>query len=39
MQIRDRVITNIKNAFKNVSDREYPEQLTGEIKISGFGSC
>ncbi len=39
LEIRDRVITGIKNAFKNTSDREYPSLLTGEIKISGFGSC
>jgi len=37
--LRDKVINNIKNAFKNCSDREYPQILTGEIKISGYGSC
>lgn len=39
LAIRDKVITNIKNVFKNASDKEYPSQLCGEIKISGFGSC
>ena len=39
LKLRDRVINNIKNAFKNCSDREYPQILTGEIKVSGFGSC
>jgi DNA polymerase sigma len=39
LALRDKVITNIKNAFKNCSDREYPQILTGEVKISGFGSC
>ena len=39
LQLRDKVINNIKNAFKNCSDRDYPQLLTGEIKISGFGSC
>lgn len=24
MQLRDKVISNIKNAFKNCSDRDYP---------------
>lgn len=37
--LRDKVIANIKNAFKNCSEREYPQLLTGELKISGFGSC
>lgn len=37
--IRDKVILNIKNAFLNASDSEYPALLTGPIKISGFGSC
>ena len=37
--LRDKVINNIKNAFKNCSDREYPQILTGELKITGFGSC
>ena len=39
LQLRDKVLSNIKNAFKNCSDREYPQILTGELKISGFGSC
>lgn len=39
LEIRDKVIKNIKNAFKNTNDREYPALLTGEVKISGFGSC
>jgi DNA polymerase sigma len=39
LQLRDKVINNIKNAFKNCSDRDYPQLLTGEIKVSGFGSC
>ena len=29
LAIRDRVISNIKNAFKNTNDREYPALLTG----------
>lgn len=29
LEIRDKVIANIKNAFKNTSDREYPAILTG----------
>lgn len=37
--LRDKVINNIKNAFKTCTDREYPQILTGELKISGFGSC
>lgn len=39
LALRDKVINNIKNAFKNCSDREYPQILTGEVKVSGFGSC
>ena len=39
LEIRDRVITNIKNAFIRAQDRDYPFQLTGQIKIAGFGSC
>lgn len=39
LELRDKVISNIKNAFKNCSDREFPQILTGELKISGFGSC
>lgn len=39
LELRDKVILNIKNAFKNCSDREYPQVLTGEIMISPFGSC
>jgi hypothetical protein len=39
LEIRDKVITNIKNAFKNTNDRDYPALLAGEIRISGFGSC
>jgi hypothetical protein len=39
LQLRDKVLHNIKNAFKNCSDRDYPQLLTGELKISGFGSC
>lgn len=39
LSLRDKVIMNIKNAFKNCSDREYPQILTGELKLSGFGSC
>lgn len=39
LALRDKVINNIKNAFKNCQDKDYPQLLTGEIKISGFGSC
>ena len=39
LEIRDKVITNIKNAFKNTNDKEYPACLTGQLQISGFGSC
>ena len=33
------MIANIKNAFKNTPDSDFPRLLAGELKISGFGSC
>ena len=39
LEIRDQVIINVKNAFSRFSHAQYPHLLTGEIKISGFGSC
>ena len=39
LALRDKVIINIKNAFKNCSDREFPQVLTGGIDVAGFGSC
>lgn len=39
MALRDKVITKIKNAFTEAAHFDYPSLLTGEINISGFGSC
>ena len=33
------MIANIKNAFKNTPDSDFPRLFAGELKISGFGSC
>lgn len=37
--VRDSVINRIKDAFHNSSHKDYPIKLTGEILISGYGSC
>ena len=39
LALRDKVITKIKDAFTQAADFDYPSLLTGEINISGFGSC
>lgn len=39
LEIRDQVINRIKDAFYKASHKDYPIKLTGEILISGFGSC
>ena len=39
LQIRDDVINRIKEAFYTASHKDYPIKITGEILISGFGSC
>ena len=37
--VRDQVINRIKDAFYKASHKDYPIKITGEILISGFGSC
>lgn len=37
--MRDGVINRIKDAFYKASHKDYPIKITGEILISGFGSC
>lgn len=39
LEIRDQVINRIKDAFYKASHKDYPIKITGEILISGFGSC
>jgi hypothetical protein len=39
LEIRDEVINRIKDAFFKASHKDYPVKMTGEILISGFGSC
>ena len=39
LDIRDRVINKIKDAFYEAKEKDYSKDITGEILISGFGSC
>ena len=39
LEVRDQVINRIKDAFHKASHKDYPIKITGEILISGFGSC
>lgn len=39
LEVRDLVINRIKDAFYKASHKDYPIKITGEILISGFGSC
>lgn len=40
LEIRDKIITKIKDRLYGYTHHSsYPQQLTGNIKISGFGSC
>lgn len=39
LEIRDQVINRIKECFFKASHKDYPIKITGEILISGFGSC
>ena len=39
LEVRDQVINRIKEAFYKASHKDYPIKITGEILISGFGSC
>ena len=39
LAVRDQVIDRIKDAFYKASHKDYPIKITGEILISGFGSC
>lgn len=39
LEVRDEVINRIKDAFYKASHKDYPIKITGEILISGFGSC
>jgi DNA polymerase sigma len=39
LEIRDQVINRIKESFFKASHKDYPIKITGEILISGFGSC
>ena len=39
LEIRDQVINRIKDVFYKASHKDYPIKITGEILISGFGSC
>ena len=39
LEIRDQVINRMKDAFYKASHKDYPIKITGEILISGFGSC
>ena len=39
LDVRDQVINRIKDAFYKASHKDYPIKITGEILISGFGSC
>ena len=39
LAVRDQVINRIKETFYKASHKDYPIKITGEILISGFGSC
>ena len=39
LEVRDKVITKIRDAFTNCSQRNYYAMLTGKLTIAGFGSC
>ena len=39
LEKRDGVINRMKDAFYNASHKDYPFKITGDILISGFGSC
>ena len=39
LNLRDKVILRIKDAFRNMNSMATPQELTGQVRISAFGSA